>query len=72
MRAVYYGARLLSSQLKVINRSTNYGSLKKSYSIWVCFGAADRDAGKVSLYRMRKDDIIKSRKYILYKRQTVL
>lgn len=52
MRAVYYGARLLSSQLKVINRSTNYGSLKKSYSIWVCFGAADRDAGKVSLFRI--------------------
>ena len=61
MRAVYYGARLLSSQLKIINHETNYGSLKKSYSIWVCFGASKRDAGKVSLYRMRKDDIIKSR-----------
>ena len=66
MRAVYYGARLLSSQLKIINHETNYGSLKKSYSIWVCFGASDRDTGKVSLYRMRKDDIIKNRKSLSY------
>ena len=29
MRAIYYGARLLSAQLKAINRKTNYGCLKK-------------------------------------------
>lgn len=60
MRTVYYGARLLSSQLKSINKNTNYGSLKKVYSIWLCIGDIPKaEASKVSLYRFTKHDIIK-------------
>ena len=62
MRAVYYGARLLSSQLKVINDDTNYGILKKVYSIWLCIGAPMKDAGTVSLYSFKKDDILRTNK----------
>ena len=44
MRAVYYGARLLCSQLKTINKHTNYGALRKVYSIWLCIGSVpDKD-----------------------------
>lgn len=35
-RGIYYLARMLSSQL-VPKRNTNYDSLKKCYSIWLCF-----------------------------------
>lgn len=35
-RGIYYLARMLSSQL-MPKRSTNYDSLKKCYSIWLCF-----------------------------------
>ena len=55
MRAIYYGARLLSSQLKSINKQINYGCLKKVYSIWLCMGdTPDREAGKVYFYRFQK------------------
>ena len=55
MRAIYYGARLLSSQLKAINRKTNYGCLKKVYSIWLCMDdTPDSEAGKVYFYRFQK------------------
>ena len=35
-RAVYYAARELSSQLKVITPETDYSKLEKVYSIWIC------------------------------------
>ena len=55
MRAIYYGVRLLSAQLKAINKQTNYGCLKKVYSIWLCMGdTPDREAGKVFFYRFQK------------------
>lgn len=60
MRAVYYGARLLSSQLKTINKKTNYGSLKKVYSIWICTGSTVGDSGNASLYSIKKNDILKT------------
>ena len=37
MRAVYYCARLLCSQLKTVSRETNYEGLNKACSIWLCF-----------------------------------
>ena len=63
MRAVYYGARLLSSQLKAVNRNTDYGCLKKVYSIWLCTGDVPlREAGSISLYEISRNDIIKTKK----------
>ncbi|MBQ4068665.1 MAG: hypothetical protein IJC76_05390 [Lachnospiraceae bacterium] len=35
-RAVYYAARELCSQLKVVTHNTNYAKLEKVYSIWIC------------------------------------
>ena len=61
-RAEYYGARLLSAQLKTINREMSYGSLKKVYSIWICMEAPARKAGLAMLYRMRGDVIINDKK----------
>ena len=35
-RALYYGAREISSQLGILTDKTNYNSLEKVYSIWIC------------------------------------
>lgn len=35
-RAVYYGAREISSQLGILTNETNYAKLEKVYSIWIC------------------------------------
>ncbi|MCI8799507.1 MAG: hypothetical protein HFH88_06785 [Lachnospiraceae bacterium] len=35
-RGIYYLARQLSSQLSLITEQTDYGSLEKCYSIWIC------------------------------------
>ena len=37
-RGIYYAARRLTAQLKRIDKDTNYGSLQKVYSIWLCMG----------------------------------
>ena len=59
VRAVYYAARRLSSELTKIDNNTNYGELQKVYSIWLCMGddVPDKKAGTVSLYQMEKSDI---------------
>lgn len=35
-RAIYYGAREISSQLGTLTKTTDYNDLQKVYSIWVC------------------------------------
>ncbi|MDD3417452.1 MAG: hypothetical protein PHY47_26255 [Lachnospiraceae bacterium] len=37
-RGIYHMARMISSQLEVINRTTNYGKLEKVCSIFICVG----------------------------------
>ena len=61
MRGIYYGARRLSSQLKQINKETNYGCLQKVYSIWLCVGNVPAyESDTVTLYDISKNDIIGS------------
>lgn len=61
MRGIYYGARRLTSQLKQINRETNYGCLQKVYSIWLCVGNVSAyESDTVTLYDISKNDIIGS------------
>lgn len=61
MRGIYYGARILTSQLKQINRETNYACLQKVYSIWLCVGNVPAyESDTVTLYDISKNDIIGS------------
>lgn len=61
MRGIYYGARRLTSQLKQINRETNYGCLQKVYSIWLCVGNVPAyESDTVTLYDISKNNIIGS------------
>lgn len=59
-RGYFYAARILTSQLKEINKDTNYGNLKKVYSIWLCIGdnLPKKEMNTATLYQTEKHDII--------------
>ena len=58
-RGIYYAARRLTAQLKKIDKDTNYGSLQKVYSIWLCMGNIPAfEENTVSLYSLNENDII--------------
>ena len=58
-RAVYYGARELSSQLGVITEETNYDKLEKVYSIWICNENIPQNlVNTVTSYKLVKSDEI--------------
>ena len=58
-RAVYYASRMLSSQFGVLGESTDYGWLRKIYSIWICTNAkAESERNSIVEYRIGKRDII--------------
>lgn len=59
MRALYYAARELSSQLGRITAVTDYGRLEKVYSIWVCNSDVPvKEENTVSSYAITKNDMI--------------
>ncbi len=58
-RAFYYVARELDSQLGVLTKDTDYGSLQKSYSIWICNEHIPRDEqNSMTRYHIIKEDVI--------------
>ncbi|MBQ7564489.1 MAG: hypothetical protein IJT16_10930 [Lachnospiraceae bacterium] len=64
MRAMYYAARELSSQLSDINRESRYDKLEKVYSIWVCsdnIPVGSRDT--ITRYYIQKEDLLGTTKY---------
>ena len=59
MRAMYYAARELSSQLPIASEDSQYGKLEKVYSIWVCnenIPAEFRDT--ITRYCLKKEDLL--------------
>ena len=56
-RGVYYAARGLDSQLGVLTENTDYSSLQKVYSIWICReNIPPKLRGTVSSYSVEKGD----------------
>ena len=52
-RGIYYLSRSLSSQLSLVTDTTDYGSLEKCYSIWICRDDIPKDERySVSFYEM--------------------
>ena len=51
-RAVYYVARLISSQKEKEFHGDDYNSLKKVYSIWVCMNVQNYRADSIQEYRL--------------------
>ena len=58
-RAIYYVARELSAQLKVVTDTTNYDDLEKVYSIWICNEKIPKELkNSITRYHMEKEDIV--------------
>ncbi len=58
-RAFYYVARELDSQLGVLTKDTDYGSLQKSYSIWICNEhIPEEEQNSMTRYHIVKEDVI--------------
>ena len=58
-RVEYYLARMLSAQLTVVSKDTNYDILQKVYSIWICTGMdiPKKQKQTISSYFMQKKDV---------------
>lgn len=59
-RGVFYAARLISSQLGVEFVHSDYDSLKKVYSIWICMDAPMKIGNSIVSYRLQKEDLLGS------------
>ena len=57
-RGIFYGARMLSEQLDREFTDSDYNSLKKVYSIWICMNAPKHIGNAMSEYRIAKWDLV--------------
>lgn len=57
-RGIFYGARMLSEQMDREFTDSDYDSLKKVYSIWICMNAPKHIGNALSEYRIAKRDLI--------------
>ena len=57
-RAIYYGARQLCRQLGTVTGQTNYSSLEKVYSIWVCSeDIPSKLKNTITRYVLKREDV---------------
>ena len=56
-RGVFYGARLLSSQLDTTFTTDNYDELQKVYSIWICMQVPQKAEHTITRYHMTREDV---------------
>ena len=58
-RGWFYAARELDGQLGVLTEDTDYGTLQKSYSIWICNEHIPPDEqNSMTRYHIEKEDVI--------------
>lgn len=61
-RAIYYGCRMISSQLDVeftnhTGDPIKYGNIKKVYSIWLCTESAEKRANAIVRYKLEQQTV---------------
>ena len=56
-RGIFYGSRMISSQVNTEFNLNNYDDIKKVYSIWICMNAPNYIGNAVSKYKMIKEDM---------------
>lgn len=54
-RGIYYCSRMISAQYGTVFSSSEYGKLKKVYSIWLCMDPAEKFKNSISLYHMQEE-----------------
>ncbi len=56
-RAVYYGGRMISSQKETEFTGSDYGGLKKVYSIWICLKPPKERRNTINVYQIDEHHI---------------
>ena len=56
-RGVFYGARLLSSQLDTTFTTDNYDDIQKVYSIWVCMQVPQKAEHTITRYHIARENL---------------
>ena len=59
-RGVYYCSRLISSQYGTVFVKSDYGSIQKVYSIWVCVNPTQKTEYSITSYHMKEKNIVGS------------
>lgn len=57
-RGIFYGARMISAQLNTEFSNSDYNSIKKVYSIWICMNAPKKIGNAMAEYRITKQELI--------------
>lgn len=57
-RGVFYGARMISSQLGTEFTGSNYQNVRKVYSIWLCMNAPKRIGNAMTEYHLSDKNIV--------------
>ena len=57
-RGIFYCGRMISSQAGFVFSNSEYGKLRKVYSIWICMHPPKGRENTITRYRMREENII--------------
>ena len=57
-RGIFYGARMISSQLGTEFQVPNYNGIKKVYSVWILMNAPEYIGNSLAEYSIRKKDLV--------------
>ena len=57
-RGIFYSARMISAQSSVDFTASDYDSIRKVYSIWLCMNAPKKIGNAISEYSFRKRDLL--------------
>lgn len=57
-RAIYYCSRMISTQHGSIFKKSEYGKIRKVYSIWVCTKPSDKFQNTLTRYSIRPEQLI--------------
>ncbi len=57
-RGIYYDARMISAQYGVEFDKSDYGKIKKVYSIWICINPAKKFVNTINRYHYTEENIL--------------
>ena len=59
-RGIYYGSRMISAQKGVEFKKSDYGNIKKVYSIWICMNVPNEVKNTITEYSIQEKNIVGS------------
>jgi hypothetical protein len=57
-RALYYTARMISSQYGTVFTKSDFDKIQKVYSIWICTSPDEKHLNTISRYKITHDDLL--------------